>query len=58
MKPELKPFSHILTKCFQSEGEFSIPLIKKETVKTQKVKYTTYTFPDTLVIKQQEVKND
>ena len=53
MKPELKPFKHILDKVFESEGEFDIPLIKKEKVKTSKVQYTTYSFRDRLIIKKE-----
>ena len=53
MKPELKPFKHILEKVFETEGEFEIPLIKKQLVKTKKVEYTTYSFRDRLIIKQE-----
>ena len=51
MKPELKPFKHILEKVFESEGEFEIPLIKKQLVKTKKVEYTTYSFRDRFIVK-------
>jgi len=53
MKPELKPFKHILEKVFEAEGEFEIPLIKKELIKKKKVEYTTYIFRDRLNTKQE-----
>ena len=51
MKPELKPFKHIIEKVFESEGVFEIPLIKKELIKKKKVEYTTYSFRDRLIVK-------
>tara|TARA_R100001509_G_scaffold130216_1_gene83542 strand:+ start:764 stop:940 length:177 start_codon:yes stop_codon:yes gene_type:complete len=51
LKPELKPFKHIIEKVFESEGVFEIPLIKKELIKKKKVEYTTYSFRDRLIVK-------
>ncbi len=54
MKQELKPFRHILEKVSKAEGEFDFPFFKKETIKTSKVEYTTYSFNDRLIIKQEK----
>lgn len=52
MKPELKPFMHIIEKCFEIEGQFPIPLIEKKLeVINEKDSYTTYNFSNFMLIK-------
>ena len=51
MKPELKPFMHILEKCFERDGKFSIPLVEKQEVKNEDINYTTYNFSNFMLIK-------
>jgi hypothetical protein len=51
MKPEAKPFMHILEKCFERDGKFEIPLIKKQEVKNEDINYTTYNFSKFMLIK-------
>ena len=51
MKPEAKPFMHILEKCFEIEGVFPIPLVEKQEVKNESINYTTYNFTNFMLIK-------
>jgi hypothetical protein len=45
MKPELKPFQHIINILINRDGWIKIPLVDKEEIKTNvKIKHPTYSF--------------
>tara|TARA_R100000030_G_scaffold62773_2_gene47520 strand:- start:6936 stop:7133 length:198 start_codon:yes stop_codon:yes gene_type:complete len=52
MNNETKPFMHILNKCFEREGEFEIPLVKRQEEDNESnTTITTYRFPKFMLIK-------
>ena len=49
MKPNLKPFEHIIKILINRDGWLKIPLVNKEDYKYAKAMYsTTYSYPDVL----------